>query len=415
MKMISKINNLWNEQDKINSFLVFFILFLFPLVAIINYVFDIRNGSVSYLYRIFSVSASFYLLFIYIKKYFFYLNKRNINGLTLLNIKKNIVIFFFFLFWVNYIIRFIIDLEYYELYKITTYNKIYYYLYLFLITLLPLVSISTIRINNFNFLNKLLEIYLKIINVIFILIFFYDKLIINQIEYRFLLTKNNFDFLDAISIAVYSGLLVLVSFFKEKTTKLDYLFLFIGLFNVISTASRGPLIFLILTIVCVLFFKFQKRFLKMFLILIVILIAAQSLSFFLAENQPLISRISNSSSDQSTANRIKIILEWKNQFWNSPILGSHFLVVKSKMYSHNIFLDILLSTGIIGLILIAPAFLLFIYKIIKNKFETSLGIIALFFFLNTFTSGTIYNMNEFWIIFILILNNFHVEPRKFLS
>jgi len=229
------------------------------------------------------------------------------------------------------------------------------------------------------------------------------------------LTKNNFDFLDAISIAVYSGLLVLVCFFKEKTTKLDYLFLFIGLFNVISTASRGPLIFLILTIVCAIFFKFQKRFLKLFLILILIFIAAQSLSFFLAENQPLISRISNSSSDQSTANRIKIILEWKNQFWNSQILGSHFLVVKSKMYSHNIFLDILLSTGIIGLILIAPAFLLFIYKIIKNKFETLIGIIALFFFLNTFTSGTIYNMNEFWIIFILILNNFHVEPRKFLS
>ena len=75
------------------------------------------------------------------------------------------------------------------------------------------------------------------------------------------------------------------------------------------------------------------------------------------------------------------------------------------MYAHNILLDILVSTGFIGLLLVIPIFLLFVKRTIGEvgKDFVYILVLGIFLFVNTMTSGACYNMYEFWIIFSVIV------------
>jgi O-antigen ligase len=79
------------------------------------------------------------------------------------------------------------------------------------------------------------------------------------------------------------------------------------------------------------------------------------------------------------------------------------VVFEDGMYPHNLFVDILMSTGLVGMILFIIYFKFVVQsfiKVLKNikKYKES-GILA-FFFLQYFilvqTSGNIYSSFEFW-------------------
>ncbi|MCB9173423.1 MAG: O-antigen ligase family protein [Flavobacteriales bacterium] len=276
---------------------------------------------------------------------------------------------------------------------------------------------------DYNYLEKILLRYLKIISLCFLIILIIDKFFVNHLVGRFTLTRNEIDYLDSISIAIVSSLLLILSSINLNKSIYNYLFFFIGWFLLLSTAARGAIIFTILTFLFLIFYR--KKEIKLNYLYLFIVISLAALTNYIASlffknnfggNNILLYRISHVTSEDSTVTRLKILKDALYQFVDQPFFGSHFLVVESKMYAHNIVLDALISTGIIGSILLLPIFFLFFKNLLNRSIPIFLVLLGIFYFLNTLTSGAIYNTGEFWMIFILIVNyNFNKIDNKLIT
>lgn len=102
------------------------------------------------------------------------------------------------------------------------------------------------------------------------------------------------------------------------------------------------------------------------------------------------------------------------QIASSPVIGSYFRLMKDYSsaycggYPHNIFLEFLMTMGLLGFIPLC-AFIFKVYfsfrKIILNNYTSSIMcifIMFVFIFLRLQTSGTIYLNIEFWVYFYLM-------------
>ncbi len=407
---------------KRNAIFVLLLVFSFPAIALINYSLEIQTGIISKLFRLLNLLISFLLLF----EFFASSRFKTIFNLKLNKefLIKKAPIILFFIFWACYLLRMVLDIELYNVHDVSSFSKYYYYLFAVGITIVPMLAVMTIDKIDFNFMQIWLHRYLVILNCSLLIIFVIDRFYTDSVGYRFIVTWEGFDYFDAISIAVYGSLLVLSSFLKKSKKFVNYLLIVLGFFMVLTTASRGPILSILLALLFILFFKDKKisfKYLYLFLALTFSIIANYLVSlifdkYFIAGN-PLWHRLNNFNRDQSTVNRLKIIEDAINQFLGDPIFGSHFLVLESKMYAHNILLDILIATGVVGLLLIIPIFLIFARNIISKFQIVFVSVIGFYFFLNTMTSGACYNMTEFWIIFALIVtykstsNSNHLESN----
>ena len=398
---------LLDNKSKRNAIFVLLLVFGFPVIAILNYSFEIQSGVISKFYRLINLLISALLILEFIVSprfkniYTFKLNKDFIT-------KKTPLILFLF-FWGIYLLRMFIDLEVYHINTMFSYSKSYYYLFTIGITIIPMLAVATIHKIDLDFLEFSLHRYLVVLNCCLFLIFILGK-IYNPPDYRFYVLRNEFYYLDAITIAVYGSLLILTSFLSKTKNLITYLFIALGFFIVLTTASRGPILSIILAMLFVILFKYKKWSISYFYIMLALIfsiLANYLVSLIFAKEyivgNPLAHRLTNITTDQSTVSRIKIYKDGILQFLENPFFGSHFLVIESNMYAHNILLDILLSTGILGLLLVIPLFLIFARKILSTSQNIFLSVIGFYFFLNTLTSGACYNMTEFWIIFALIV------------
>ena len=101
-----------------------------------------------------------------------------------------------------------------------------------------------------------------------------------------------------------------------------------------------------------------------------------------------------------------------SQFARNPILGDKMFEEKVlKQYPHNIIVETLMSTGVVG----TAFFLVFLVQVIRRffkRFVTEHLLVIKFLFLNEFlfamSSGAIYISASFWIMSMLIL----VQPFK---
>ncbi len=389
------------DKDKRNAIFIVFMVFGFPAIALVNYAFEIKTGILSQAFRGLNLIISF--IFIYD-----FLANDGIKSIFRLKINKQLFkekapIVLFAFFWIFYLLRIITDIEIYNVHELTSISKNHYYLFTVGVTIIPMIGVFTVSRINFNFLKVCLHRYLVVLNCLFLLIFFIDKIYYNYEGYRFLISSNQFDYLDAITIAVYGGLLVLLSFLNVAKSKFNYVFIYIGSFVVLTTASRGPILSILLALLFILLFKDKKISLKYLYLMMTLFLAVLGnyLISMIFDKYFFLSRFIEH--DQSNVNRIKIIINGFNQFLEGPFFGTHFLVIESKMYAHNILLDILLSTGLLGFILIIPMFLIFAKNIMAKLPYALISVIGFFYFLNTLTSGASYNMNEFWILFAIVV------------
>lgn len=401
MRLITSILHSHNDS-KLNAVFILFSIFLFPFIAIINYSFEIQNSFISQAFRLFNL---IFALFIISK------NFRNIFQIFQFDSFKEKSIVLFILFWVFYLIRIFIDLQYNNLGQLTSLSKNYYYLYSIGVTFIPLLAVITMYEVDYTFLEKILFNYLKIISCIFLVIFIIDKFFANHLVGRFAVTRNGFDYLDSISIAIYSSLLLFFSTINLKKSFYNYIFLFLSCFLLLSTAARGAIIFTTLTLLfTIIYRKFEFKINYWYVVSIVFLagITNYVASLFFKNNfegdNILLYRISHVASEDSNITRLKIVKDAFNQFLEHPFFGSHFLVIKSKMYAHNIILDSLISVGLIGSLLLIPIFFLFFKQLMNKSLHLFLATLGIFYFLNILTSGAFYNSPEFWIIFVLIIN-----------
>jgi len=231
--------------------------------------------------------------------------------------------------------------------------------------------------------------------------------------------NESFDIINSITISINASLLLAYFIFCYnfniyfiKINKFLKLFLIvISLLNLILSGSRGPLFSLIIITLLIyiqgnksIFFLLLKVSIFVFLIFILLVrkynINLQDLNY--------IQRIY--SNDELTFikddNRKVLYNSAYTQFLRNPIFGDKYYEEITKTYPHNIFLEILMSTGIFGLFFfILHLFtILFIYvKNLKIKNEYSfLVLITIFYLLCSLFSSSIWGNLEFFIFSSLL-------------
>lgn len=243
-------------------------------------------------------------------------------------------------------------------------------------------------------------------------------------------TLGNAAFLGSYALLILGISLFL--FFFDNHWKYKYFYLFSALLNLILILWSGTrsslLAFIVGVILFIIFFikKTQKLF---FGVLLSIMIFTSAFFIFdsnLFNIKPYIIDKANAivSSDASIYNRIFV---WRNslkEFTNVNVfLGvglENFDIFFNRFYtpdlnedwfdrSHNIFLDVLVTSGILGLLVYIVIILVLLYKIWKYKDDNYLAFIILFFAIIA------YNINNFFVFDTLNTSFIFVSILSFVS
>jgi O-antigen ligase len=162
-------------------------------------------------------------------------------------------------------------------------------------------------------------------------------------------------------------------------------------------ASRGS--FIALLLVVLFFLAFHKGIKKRVSLFAVVVIASGLFSVLLEYlGRGLISRVLGiqAAIETHSSSAIRLVM-WSDgwqQFLSSPIFGSSLQLETFQFHPHNIFIEILLSTGVVGLILFL-GFLFFVsisaVRIVRKKPESSwVVVIFLVGFANNMFSSAIW-------------------------
>lgn len=176
-------------------------------------------------------------------------------------------------------------------------------------------------------------------------------------------------------------------------------------------ASRGSLIALFLPFFLI--FSVKKNlgsYLRLLLIIVVALVFVVYFAEQLGSN--IINRFTNISSaveaEDSSAIRAQIWSQAMRQFADYPIFGEGLAVKGFEGYPHNLFVEVLLSTGLLGFI---PLLLLVIsafkktMAIFRNSPEYAwLGVIFIQSFSQSMFSGAIYTSSWLWLSMALVFS-----------
>jgi O-antigen ligase len=189
----------------------------------------------------------------------------------------------------------------------------------------------------------------------------------------------------ALGILLSSGFILSI----EKTGKVWLIYKSIVLIAIVLLAPRGPLLSLILVSVIYYLFNRKLKF-KWNAIIYLFLISIFILYFGNGISSRLFSRFfeisdSSSSAFSSVGSRLELFLSAIDSFFNSPIFGIGYGSFGIKFYGfedriepHNIFLEILAETGIIGLALFLVFIIVIFYYISRNKVKNDTYLSTIF-------------------------------------
>jgi O-antigen ligase len=227
----------------------------------------------------------------------------------------------------------------------------------------------------------------------------------NQIQNRYQLNSIN-----PITIGYFAGILVLISLWRMVYTKDKKLTLFIGLiiglWLLVESNSRGPILGVLLSMLYFLFSKNKKYYLSIILLgLFIFFFSLFNLNF-------IYSRLLNFE-DISLVDRIELYQSYYEAISRNIILPLMDPVF-NLLWAHNIFLAIYSGTGIFGLIIFL--YLIFFtlsasFKLIYHK--THYGWVSLVFILTltiSSTSGAI--LDEYFWITLALVNVYYVKLTK---
>lgn len=404
----------------VSLFVLLFVLFGYPIQVFVPYVLKIDSTPINLVLRQVMFFTSLIIIIIYIL--FSY------RGYDL---KKGFI--FFSIFWVIYGIRLIYDLEIVGLRYIDK-NSFYVYSFAFgvcltssvlafyiipSIDLLKFIKISYI----FIFISNLCLTYA----ILSFSLWNFSESLLSRANLIIEIDGKEQSIVNPITIGVYGQLLaslaIHVLFFHKKISKKNKILLVIniihGLINLILGASRGPiLVFVIIFILQLyLFVKYnRKSFSFLFYLFFSMLLFFMSFQLFVnssISNIEFVNRFSIFLENRKYQEKEERDYEWSaawDQFVSNPLLGDAFVNSYDKSYSHNLILDVLMSTGIVGLFIFC-GILYFVFKRIKNilknlenKFHESMVVVVfLSSFLISMTSGSLFMSSGFWISISVIL------------
>lgn len=197
---------------------------------------------------------------------------------------------------------------------------------------------------------------------------------------------------------------------EKKHRKLYCILLIIITIACILTGSRSAFIFVVFSyifngLIYIFSFKIKniKNFLKIGVGIIIIIALWNKILYFLP--QSLIIRLTTFSGYATNNGRLDLWEKVLEVFYRNPIIGiglnggNKYLEINGMLNSHNVYLDILTSSGIVGIIIFLNIIFSFLCVNRKSKIYV-LGMIIVMlgplFFINGF------NTPSFWIPLILI-------------
>ena len=344
------------------------------------------------------------------------------------NIRRKVVIPIavkvFFIFWALVLLRMLFDLELSD-YLIPSQYKQRLWLYSIGLTLIPMISIVK-SFKNIDFSLALKWIY--ILSVISLVISFFLQVDESSKFERISgnVALDSISFSNASIVTVILSLYYLVNSSNVKfKNKFIYIIVFILAFYVAFRAgSRGPIVGLLL--VLLFWYSFRKKnmlraILKFMVILFILYFSSEILLSIITKISPVLGErfnIAISGQDLSMMNRFESYDWFLNEIYKNPFFGSHFARLENGMfpgYAHNIFLDILLGFGIVGLVI-------FIYLLIKTlnisrklilfKNNYWIGLITLQYIVLSISSGAYYTnpiLNILIITTLMFANNINTK------
>lgn len=337
------------------------------------------------------------------------------------------------LFLFVYSIRLIIDIFFLKL--SSSYSNTLIVSYFFGGTILTSIVISIIK-NNIN-LDFIIKNYLRVLFFSNLIVFAlllknqnFNLLTIFSQRLSFGLSDSeNNDIINSITISV-NGALVLFYYiykyvFNFKILSTNYLFdifiIVVSFSNLILSGSRGP-------------------FLALFVVGFLILLQSGKINWNVLIGGPLIISVllfsvihyfDISISDIAylkrifddgeltlfnDENRTDLFNSAVNQFVNNPVLGDKYFEGLTRTYPHNIFLEVLMSTGFLGGVLFLLNFLIFLYSYFLSlrsvNLNTFLFYLTAFYFLCSLFSSSIWGNLEFFIFSILYYKTYNSFAHK---
>ncbi len=417
---------------KIYNILIPMLMFGVPIQAIIPVFLNIPSNPINFGFRLSYAVLSLGLIVLAIV----YTSSSYKN----LSLAPTILIFLFFL----YSIRLTYDVSIRHI-KFDGGNDIMIYGYGFGNCFLPSISIVLNRKRlNIEAIVKNIYIFIILVNVLVLSMILFQNngfsanLFLQRVSVRGV--ESNLLLIHTILIGFYGAALVTSTYYvlsfgiDLKNKWLFYLLFLLGISNLILSASRGPFFFtiLLLTIITILRILLNKTsvlsFLLGLLIGIVIITSFSTIIFsnlndgVSFEDLTLVNRVLDFKASRENKEKEERDYEWESairQFKENPIIGDQFVTKYDgfEYYPHNIYIEFLMSLGLIGGILYT--FLIFFqisnfFKLLKlkNKIGLFLYIYFILFFMHSSLSGCVFISADFWTIFTTSLVVFNTTFNK---
>jgi len=380
----------------LKPYLILFILTIvgYAIVGIIPGLFKIENPRfLTISFRLLVLFLSIYILIGYQESKIFKLPFQLIN-----------------LFWILFVIRLIIDII---IKGIVKENGIEYFLYAIGICYIPMIALTKMPVTfNFEKTLKYIVVFLFISSFIGV---YYHITILSTWERKASSILSGIQFghigasLSILSLFIFFDKGKSFDYFKKISTLALFL---LGLYVINLSGTRSALIALVIVSLLI-FYIMWKPYLKER----IFIIKKYSLIFFpiiiigiiFIDIPKVYSFISERIHDISSINlRLELYKEAINQFLSYPIFGSDFILFHEKgSYPHNIFLEVLMSMGLIGITIFTIIIIYSFRSVYFNiKFDLSSSWISLLFiqyFIKAFFSLPFYRNEEFWILLALVL------------
>lgn len=198
---------------------------------------------------------------------------------------------------------------------------------------------------------------------------------------------------------------------KKSKIIIAYLYITIGLSLVMFLlgASRGSVLALVLSVSYLIFHSDYKMKMK---ILLLVLASIPIFIYSVAASGSAVFERTTNSIDSGSTGREKLWADAGNEFIANPFLGGR---IEIGYYPHNLFLEILMATGLLGFILIAILLVQGFIKIyILPKYNISflwVGVIFLQGLCQSMFSGSLYTSTLVFFPFGILLSNY-VKRKK---
>lgn len=179
----------------------------------------------------------------------------------------------------------------------------------------------------------------------------------------------------------------------------------LGLFVLLASASRGPIVALLLVVLLFWLSQSASRMARAIpLVAGLVIVMAQGMQYLeMYSDYPVVSRITGtlSGNDAAVVGRQVAVSGAISQFLDNPIIGDSLEERTTGFYPHNIVVEALMATGLVGTLPLIALLLYGVrasYRLMKLRHES--GWVALIFLQYLFAaqfSGALYSVTTMWV------------------